>query len=190
MGVPGIKPGVNVCASVFMYLCASLVGGCEWMSEWSECFVHMCVCVRSGVVVGPCPGGGLDLPLIGRLLGGSWAPVFDSYQASQPLPRSTARCFGSAGTLTLWPWAPNLGPPLFSCWDGHARCVASSLLPEINFQVFTALPTYEVCQWCLTVIFTVFSLVGNMPGWSCITTFTYAGTALSPEQLKKAQHGH
>lgn len=182
--------GQCVCKCLYVSLC--VISGWVWVNERmvGVFCAHVCVRVRSGVVVGPCPGGGLDLPLIGRLLGGSWAPVFDSYQASQPLPRSTARCFGSAGTLTLWPWAPNLGPPLFSCWDGHAKCVASSLLPEINFQVFTALPTYEVCQWCLTVIFTVFSLVGNMPGWSCITTFTYAGTALSPEQLKKAQHGH
>lgn len=101
-------------------------------------------------------------------------------------------------------------PLLQVCWDSHPLAVRTGRLPsslagmgvrnvwpqvfyqkpEINFQVFTALPTYEVCQWCLIVIFTVFSLVDDMPQWSCITTFTYAGTALSPEQLKKAQHEH
>lgn len=175
-------------------LCLSVIS--EWVrvNEWmvGAC---MCACVFwCGCWPVPWSLGGLDLPLIGRhgcqvVLGHQFLTrtrQTNLYQGQLP---------AASGLLGLSPFGrehPIWGLPSSPAGMG-VRDVWPQVFyqkPEINFQVFTALPAYEVCQWCLTVIFTVFSLVGNMPGWSCITTFTYAATALSPEQLKKAQHEH
>lgn len=60
-----------------------------------------------GYVTGPLRRGG---GVLCRVLCGSWAPgALESYQG--------ARCLWFSRTLTLWPWAPHLGPTSFSCLD-------------------------------------------------------------------------
>lgn len=112
--------------------CVSLVGGWEWVSglnervsmaglvfgaSWALAPVGHSPCwtflplpliqmlVGSGVRNWPLKGG-----VLCRVLCGSWAPgALESYQG--------ARCLWFSRTLTLWPWAPHLGPTSFSCLD-------------------------------------------------------------------------
>lgn len=115
--------------------CVSLVGEWEWVSglnervsmaglvfgaSWALAPVGHSPCwtflplpriqmlVGSGVRNWPIKAGGGGV--LCRVLCGSWAPgALESYQG--------ARCLWFSRTLTLWPWAPHLGPTSFSCLD-------------------------------------------------------------------------
>lgn len=50
-----------------------------------------------------------------------WDPAIGSYQGGQPLAGSSAHYLWFSGILTLWLWAPHLGPLSFSSWDGQVN---------------------------------------------------------------------
>lgn len=118
------------------------------MSEWSECFVRICACVcvlvwllaRALVAWTSLLSGGCWVVLGHQFL--TRTRLASLYQGQLPV---------ASGLLGLSPFGreyPIWGLPSSPAGMG-VRDVWPQVFyqkPEINFQVFTVLPTYEVCQ--------------------------------------------
>lgn len=86
--------------------------------------VHVCLCVSYVCVpvcmAGPWSGACWALAPVGHVHRG-WSYRFSPLDSNPP-PWDVGTCWfwgWFSGALVLWPWAPHLGPPNFSCWDGR-----------------------------------------------------------------------
>lgn len=84
-----------------------------WVLVWLDVLVWSGVAWTASVL-----GGGCSARCLGPC-----SQLAPGWPAS-----SEACCLWSSGLLTLWPWAPHLGPPS-SCWDGCADVAFCIYLP-------------------------------------------------------------
>lgn len=101
-------------------------GACGWMF-WHRLVAHLCRQGWEG-------SAGYWAVLVGLE---PWDPVLGLHQGGRPPLTS--------GTLTLWPWAPHLGPPSFSSWVGRAHVaemcgLGASVLLEAALRHCPAIP--------------------------------------------------